>query len=281
MIRIITDSSADFDPQDIERLGIGFVPLSVSFGEESYREMYDISKNAFYEKMQTEKTFPKTSQPSTADFIGIFEEAKKAGDTVIGIFLSSGLSGTCQGAFLAKNTLAYENCYIIDSLTATCGMRILVETAVRLRDAGAEAEKIVETIEELKGRIRIFASLNTLENLRRGGRISGAAAAVGSAVQLRPVLRVTREGTLDIPTKVIGVNRGIEYVAKQFATREKDPAYPVYAIYAHEKSNAEKLLRRIAKDGTEIPKAHMINLGVVIGSHVGSNAFGIAFVEKC
>ncbi len=280
MIRIITDSSADFDPQDIERLGLGLIPLSVSFGGESYREMYDISKDAFYAKMQTEKAFPKTSQPSTADFIEIFEEAKNAGDTVIGIFLSSGLSGTSGGARLAKETLDYENCYIIDSLTATCGMRILVEATVRLRDEGVEAEKIVETIEELKGRIRIFASLDTLENLRRGGRISGAAAAIGSAVQLKPVLRVTREGTLDIPAKVIGVARGIEYVAKQFSAREKDSAYPIYAIYSHEKSNAEKLVKRIAKDGTEIPEENIINLGVVIGSHVGSNAFGIAFVEK-
>ncbi len=280
MIRILTDSSADFDPADIERLGLCVVPLSVSFGEETYRELLDISKDTFYEKMEKEKVFPKTSQPSPSDFIGVLEEAKAAGDTVIGIFLSSGLSGTWQGACLAKEMLEYENCYIVDSLTATCGMRILVEEAVRLRDEGAEAEKIVEAIEALKGRIRIYASLDTLENLKRGGRISAAAAAIGTAVQLKPVLRVTQEGTLDIPTKVIGVNRGIEYVAKQFAAKEADAAFPVYAIYAHEKSNAERLVKRIAKDGTEIPEENIINLGVVIGSHVGRNAFGIAFVEK-
>ncbi len=280
MIRIITDSSADFERPDLARLGITCVPLSVSFGEDTYRELEDITKDAFYEKMQNEAAFPKTSQPSTADFLDVFGKAKDRGDTVIGIFLSSGLSGTVQGARLAADTLEYENCYIIDSLSATCGMRILVEEAVRLRDEGMEGAAIAKSIEALKGRIRIFASLDTLENLKRGGRISAAAAAVGNAVQLKPILRVTEEGTLEIPKKVIGVLRGIEYVASQVAAREVDPAFPVYAIYANEKSNAEKLVRRIEKDGIQIPAEQIINLGVVIGSHVGSNAFGVAFVEK-
>ncbi len=279
MVRIVTDSSADFEVAELAAMDVSAVPLSVSFGEETFREGLDITKDAFYTRMATEGAFPKTSQPATADFVDVFEKAKEAGEAVVGIFLSSALSGTVQGARIAKDMLDYADCHIVDSLTATCGMRILVEEAVRLRNAGMEAAEIAAKIEQLKGRVRIFASLATLENLRRGGRISLAAAAIGTAVQLRPVLRVTEEGTLDIPAKVIGTARGIAYVAKEFQKRETDPAYPVYLIYAHEKENADRLREKLKQDGTEVPAENMKNLGVVIGSHVGQNAFGVAFVE--
>lgn len=280
MVRIFTDSSADFEPEELAALGIEAVPLSVSFGDETFREGIEITKDDFYARMAAEGSFPKTSQPATADFVEAFEKAKNAGDSVVGVFLSSGLSGTWQGACLAKEMLDYADCYPVDSLTATCGLRILVETAVRLRDEGLSAAEIAGKIEALRGRVRIFASLATLENLKRGGRISPAAAAIGSAVHLRPVLRVTKEGTLEIPAKVIGTARGIANVAKQFLEREADPAYPVYLIYAHDKENAHSLREKLKSAGVDVPEENMKNLGVVIGSHVGQNAFGVAFVEK-
>ncbi|MBQ7033475.1 MAG: DegV family protein [Clostridia bacterium] len=280
MVRIFTDSSADFEPEELAALGIESVPLTVSFGNETFREGIEITKDNFYARMAAEGAFPKTSQPTTADFLEALEGVKRDGDSAVGIFLSSGLSGTWQGACLAREMLEYEDFYPVDSLTATCGLRILVEAAVRFRDAGLSAAEIAAKIEALRSRIRIFASLATLENLRRGGRISPTAAAIGNAVHLRPVLRVTKEGTLEIPAKVIGTVRGIASVAKQFLMREADPAYPVYLIYAHNKENAYALREKLKKAGVEIPEKNVKNLGAVIGSHIGPNAFGIAFVEK-
>ncbi|MBQ8002083.1 MAG: DegV family protein, partial [Clostridia bacterium] len=212
MIRIITGSSADFEPHELETMNITCIPLSVLFGEDEYKENVNITKDDFY-KMLTERTdSPKTSQPTTADFLELFEECKNAGDDVVGVFVSSKLSGTFQGAVLAKSMCNYENCYLVDSLSATVGENLLVREAVKLRDMGFSAKEIYEKLEQLKEKIKIYACLDTLEYLRRGGRISGASAAVGTVAHIKPIIHVCNNGVVETYAKAIGRRKGISTI---------------------------------------------------------------------
>ena len=162
-IRIITDSAADYSAQEIERRNLICIPMSVSFGEENYKDGVDLTKDEFFEKLTSEKVFPKTAQPAPTDFLSHFEAAKAAGDTVIAILVSSALSGTLQTAMLAKDMAEYDNIHIFDSKNATLGMRILVDRAVMMRERGNTAEEILAELEILRDRVRVYAGLDTLE----------------------------------------------------------------------------------------------------------------------
>ena len=150
MVIIATDSAADFELDELKEMNITCLPMSVSFGENTYLENISITKDEFFERIETDKNFPKTSQPSPALFEELFTKAKENHDEVVYIPLSSGISGDYQTAVMAKNLVDYEGIWIIDSLTCTGGQRLLIEEAVRMRDAGADGETIFHAIEELK-----------------------------------------------------------------------------------------------------------------------------------
>ena len=168
-IRIITDSAADFDREVAKRRKIDIVSLSVQFGSASFLDGKNLTTEVFYKLLKEGKENPKTAQPSPADFLTLFEEAKAAGDQVVVVSLSGALSGTLQSASIAKDMCEYEPIYIVDSRSATAGMQILVNYACKLRDSGLPAQDIAAQLEQLRGKIRIFAMVDTLEYLRRGG----------------------------------------------------------------------------------------------------------------
>lgn len=144
MIRIATDSAVDFEPAEFEKYRIDCIPLSVNFGEREYKENIDLSKEKFYELLGKTDELPRTAQPSPQVFIELIEEAKEAGDDIIIILLSSGISGTYQSALAIKEMVGYERCFIVDSKSATGGQRMVVEYAAKLRDEGKSAEEIAE-----------------------------------------------------------------------------------------------------------------------------------------
>ena len=160
MIRIVVDSSADYLPAELAEKNIDLVSLRIDIGENTYTGGVDLIGDAFYETLSSRKEFPKTSQPSPQDFLNIFEDAKKKGDSVVCITLSSALSGTYQSAALAKEMAEYEHIYIIDSLSATIMIRIMADYACNLRQEGASAREIAQTIETLKLRVKVVAALD-------------------------------------------------------------------------------------------------------------------------
>ena len=167
-IRVITDSSADFDAAVAKRRKIDIVPMTIQFGSASFVAGKTISNDVFYQLLQESKTFPSTSQPTPAAFLRYFEEAKASGDQAVVVLLSGALSGTLQSAEIAKEMCGYEPIYIVDSRSATAGIQILVNLACKLRDSGLPAAAIAEEVERLKDKVRIFAVIDTLEYLRRG-----------------------------------------------------------------------------------------------------------------
>ena len=278
MIRIITDSAADFEPIELERMQITCIPLKVMFGVEEYQENVDLSKGRFYELLLSSDDLPRTSQASPQMLIDLFEQAHAEGDSAIYITLSSALSGTYQSAVMTKNMLGYDDCFVVDSLNATGGQRLLVQYAAKLRDQGKSAEEIIAGIEDIRSRITLFACIDTLEYLYKGGRISHTVYKLGTLANIKPIITVEPAGTVGIPAKAMGMRKGIDYQCKQAAAKPADPEHPFYVMYTNNPQVARDLAKKLASVGIETTEDHIIQVGAGIGSHVGPEACGLVYV---
>ena len=279
-IRIITDSAADYSAQEIEKRQITCIPMTVSFGDKEFMDGKNITKDEFFKLLTEGKDFPKTSQPSPSNFLECFEEAKEAGDSVIAILVSSALSGTLQNAVLAKSMADYENIFIIDSKIATLGMRILVDRAVKLRDAGRTVQEIVDEVENLRPRLRLFAGLDTLEYLAKGGRLSKTSATLGNLANLKPIITFTAEGNVSLCGIQMGIRHACKQVAKLTMADAPDMDCPIYLLYAYEQKNCAAFLHTLQKSGLNLDSPKVRGIGPIIGTHIGTGAFGIVYVAK-
>ena len=278
MIRLVVDSSADLLAEELKEKNIELVPLNIALTGETYQDGVTLERNQFYEILTGQEDFPKTSQPSPENFLNIFEDAKEKGDDVICILLSSGLSGTCQAAHLAKNMAENDNVYIVDSLSATIGVKLLADYANDLRNQGASVEEIVAKLEEVKSHIRIYAGLDTLEFLCRGGRVSRTSAAIGDLANIKPIITVTEEGKVTVAGKCLGKNKALRFISDKLAENPADPNFPLYTIYSYGEENTEKLEAKFTKAGIEF--ADRLQVGATIGAHVGPGAFGIIYIAQ-
>ncbi len=278
-IRIITDSSADFDRATAKRRQVEIISMAVQFGNVSFLDGKTITNDVFYTLLKEGRENPTTSQPTPAEFLRVFEEAKAAGDQVVAVLISSVLSGTVQSAQIAKGMCEYEDIYIVDSLSATAGIQILVNLACKLRDSGLPAPGIAQELERLKGRIRIFAVLDTLEYLRRSGRLSGFQAGLGAMTKLKPVITV-RDGAVSIAAKAFGTSAAVKQLQKFLLQYPVDDAYPSYFLYTDDKEREELLLPALREQGKLPLRLHYSSVGPTIGTHIGPGALGMAYIER-
>lgn len=279
MVQIITDSAADFEPYELEKMNVRCVPFSVTFGNEEYKENINLTKQQFYTLLKEKNDFPNTSQPSPHSFESILKNMKNSGCEAVVISLSSALSGAYQSAVLAKNQLEYDECYIIDSLTASGGERILVEQAVKLRDAGKSASEIACFLETLRSRISLYACIDSVDYLYKGGRISRAACTIASVAHIKPIIHVLRDGSIDMAAKSLGIKRTMDFIKKILDKYPPDKDFPFYVLYTGNKKCGKILAEYFEKTDYEITDANIIDVGAAIGSHIGPNAFGIAYVR--
>ena len=278
-IRIITDSSADFYRATAKRRQVEIISMAVQFGNASFLAGKTITNDVFYTLLKEGRENPTTSQPTPAEFLRVFEEAKAAGDQVVAVLISSVLSGTVQSAQIAKGMCEYEDIYIVDSLSATAGIQILVNLACKLRDSGLPAPGIAQELERLKGRIRIFAVLDTLEYLRRSGRLSGFQAGLGAMTKLKPVITV-RDGAVSIAAKAFGTSAAVKQLQKFLLQYPVDDAYPSYFLYTDDKEREELLLPALREQGKLPLRLHYSSVGPTIGTHIGPGALGMAYIER-
>lgn len=278
MIRIMIDSGSEYLPKEAQAKGIEVLPIVTNVGGNDYRDGFDLGRDEFFELLEETGQFPTTSQITPHVFATKFKEALDAGDEVIAIILSSVLSGTYQNACMAQAMVGNEGIYLIDSLTATYPISIMADYAAKLRDEGMPAAQIVEAIEELKGTAKVIAMVDTLEYLQRGGRIPKAAAKIGEAAKLKPVISVTEKGDLAMISACLGRKRAFDTIMKQLESIEIDDRFPVYAIYSYRTKNCERLEVRLQEAGISVTERRQI--GYVIGSHIGPNACGVVYVEK-
>ena len=274
-IRILTDTASDLTPAEVERLNIDIVELPVTMdGEEiSWKEI-----DTFW-KLLIEGKLARTSQPSPEVFRTAFEQAKKDGDALICIVISSGMSGAYDSAVAVKEEVGYENVYVIDSKNAATTEMILVKEACRMRDEGASAEEIVAMVEELKTRVKIFACLDTLKYLARGGRISKTAAAIGNIINLKPVITFV-DGYVTTFAKAFGIVQGANKLLEKMREIPVDPAFGYIPIYPDNSKNTLNFIERAKANGFDVDESKLTPIGATIGTHIGPSAFGIVFVEK-
>lgn len=278
-VRIITDSASDFEAAVAKRRKIDIVPMTIQFGSAAFLAGKTLSNDVFYQLLQEGRENPSTSQPAPAAFLQLFEEARRDGDQVVVILLSGVLSGTMQSAMIAKGMCGYEPIYIIDSLTVSAGIQILVNYACKLRDSGLPAAGIAEEVERLKDKVRVFAVVDTLEYLRRGGRLSGFQAGLGTVTKLKPVIAV-RDGKLSIAGKSFGMAAAVKQLLKILEDHPVDDDYPSYFLYTGDKSREDLLLPKLRERSALPRRLHYCSVGPTIGAHAGPGALGMAYIER-
>ena len=275
MIKILVDSSADCNLQD-EIIDL-MVPISVNIDGKEYQSGIDLTSDKFYELLKSAKDFPRTSQPSPQAFIEIFEQAKNDGDQLIYLCLSSRLSGTYQGALIAKEMVDYDNIYIIDTLGVTHIIGVLAAFARSLINEGFKAGEIVDKCEELKGKIKLYAGVDTLEYLYKGGRLSRASATVGELTGIKPIITVS-DGRVEVVAKALGKARAMNTLLEKIKSHKINTDFPVYSLYTYGTENIEALEEKLKQNGYNI--ADRLQVGSTIGAHVGPGVYAVMFVEK-
>lgn len=271
MIKIIVDAASDCSKEE----GYQIIPIAINIDGKEYLEL---EKDAFYQLQSSAKEFPKTAQPAPQTFVDLFEKAKAEGDEIIYFAISSALSGTYQCANLAKAMVDYDRIYIIDSKLASHLIGMLAHYAEKLMGEGFSAAEIVEKCEDLKGKVKVLAGLDTLEYLYKGGRLSRASAAVGEIANIKPIITISPEGKVEPIGKCIGKMRSMQFITDKLAGFEVDEQFPIYSLYTYGTENCEQLEKKLTDQGYSI--ADRLQIGPAIGAHVGPGVYAVLFVTK-
>ena len=275
--RIIVDSTSDLMPEIREQVHV--VPLTLRFGEEEFIDGVTIDHKTFYEKLVETDVFPSTSQAVPSAFEVEYDKARKAGESVVVITLASRLSGTYQSAVLAAED--YENIYVVDSTSVAIGGGILVELALRYLAEGMSAKEIAERLDEEKKKIVVVALVDTLEYLKKGGRISKTVAFAGSVLNIKPVISLT-DGVINILGKARGSKMGNNLLMQEIEKAGGvDFDKPVLLGYT---GLSDALLQKYIADSKAIwekglAKVRYTTIGSTIGTHVGPGAVAVAFFK--
>ena len=277
-IKFLIDSASDILPQEADALGITCIPMQVAFGDEIYEDGVTLSHEDFYKKLSSRKDLPVTSQINPAVYESYFEQLTADGSEVIAITLSSGLSGTTQSARIAADEFDGK-VFVVDSLNAAIGQRILLMRGLQLKEAGLTAEQIAKTLDEEKLTIRLVAMIDTLEYLKKGGRISAATAFAGAALGIKPAISV-QDGKIANVGKARG-RQGLTLLRQLIEDAGQiDWEKPTAYVFSCTDDSLQQFIAATADmwEGHPLPPAH--GLGCTIGTHIGPGAYGFAFFEK-
>jgi DegV family protein with EDD domain len=271
---VITDSTADLQPELQDRLGLAIVPLIVNWDGKTYRDKIDLSASEFYRRLRTSKTLPKTGAPSLAAFEAVFREQLKEHTAVICVDLASKLSGTYEVARRAAESVDPRRIWVLDSKSVSVCIGWLAEMAVTLARRGVEPAEIVTQLEEARERLHILALVETLEFLQRGGRIGRAAALAGTLLSVKPILSV-REGEVApverVRTMHGALRRLVELVVAQ------GPVERLGVIHADSPTNAAEVEQQLRARYPEVT-IDRGELGPVVGTHGGPGVIGVGIL---
>ena len=277
-VRLIVDSTADLN--DAVRSRFTVVPLTVHFGDEEFIDGVTIDHKRFYEMLIESDVNPTTSQATPDAFMKIFEEVKAAGDSAVVLTLASNLSGTYQSAMIAVEE--YENIYIVDSKTVTIGTGIIAELALRMVDEGMGAKEIAEFLEAEREKVCVVAMVDTLEYLKRGGRISKTVAFAGTLLSIKPVLGI-KNGEIEMLGKARGSKQGNNLLVQEIhKAGGVDFTRPVLLGYT---GLSDALLQKYIVDSAAlwengVDALPIAAIGSVIGTHAGPGGVAVAFFKN-
>jgi DegV family protein with EDD domain len=270
-VGVVTDSTADLRPELQERYRLGMVPLVVNWDNQTYRDKLDLSTADFYERLRTSKTLPKTGAPSLAAFEAAFREQLKQHDHVISVNLAARLSATHDVARRAAESVDPQKISVVDSGTVSICLGWLAEFAASMAQQDMQASEIVEKLEEIRGRLRIFALLETLEFLQRGGRIGRAAALAGTLLSVKPILSV-RDGEVAPLERVRTMNGALRRLVELVVA--SGPIERLGVIDGDAADNAAEVERQLRAHYPDLT-IDRGELGPVVGTHGGPGLVGV------
>ncbi|HWK24793.1 MAG TPA: DegV family protein [Ureibacillus sp.] len=278
-IAVVTDSTAYLSVEVRERYNIRMIPLSVNLEDGSYEEEVEITTSQFYDKVREFKTFPKTTQPPVGKFVELFEELAKEYDEVISIHLSSGISGTYQGAVQAGQMVEGIKVHAFDSEISCAPQGFLVVKAAEMAKQGATVDQILSTLEEMQRLMGAYFVVDDLAHLQRGGRLSATAALVGGLLQVKPIL--TFENKIIVPfekirTKKKALRRVEDLLAEDAMKGDK---YIATVIHANCEEEGLAWMNQLADTYPNV-EFSLSYFGPVIGTHLGEGSLGLGWVKK-
>ncbi|MGO9341432.1 MAG: DegV family protein [Acidimicrobiales bacterium] len=274
-IQVVTDSACDLPSELADKLGVRIVPLTIRFGEEEFVDRVELSDKEFWDRVVTGPHMPETAAPSPGAFQVVFSDAADAGmDSVICINLSSKVSATYQAARTAADSIADRiRVAVVDSLTLTMGLGLLVIEAVEIASRTTDLDEVVAGVEDAASRVRVFGVVDSLDFLRKGGRIGGASHLVGSLLSIKPVLEV-RDGVVEVDSKQRTRTRAVQYLASKAV--DAGPLERI-ALADGRSPDADEVADMLRKAKSEHP-LELSSLGPVVGSHTGPASLGVCFM---
>lgn len=279
-ITIVCDSSVDLTVEFMRERNIEFLPLLVDLNGHVYKDKIDLSNKEFYEAIKHKDTTVKTSQVTPYEFEKFFKKELEWGNKVICLTCSGKLSGTNSSANIAKMHLeeGSENIFIVDTLVASGGFGCLATAAAEMRDKGYTVEKILYEINDLVRRLETLIVMETVDMLKRGGRISSGKAIVSHVLGIKPIITVI-DGALEPYGKARGMNKALKHVIDIMKTRELDPKYQIVVSHAN---NFEAAIQTAKLMETElgINKILINEIGTAVGTHSGAGALAIFFIKN-
>lgn len=279
-VKIVVDSASDISESEAKELGITMIPMVITFGEEEFFDGVDLLPAEFYERLKASKDVPKTAQVTPYRFEELFSEETKNGDEVVAIVLSSRLSGTYEGAKAVAEKFNGK-VHVVDSLNATSGERVLVLYALELAKQGLSAKEIYEKLEAKKKDIEVVAFIDTLEYLKKGGRVSSAVAFIGGMLNIKPLIRVI-DGEVKMAGKARGQKKAIDALKEMInGCGGIDYSMPYTVIWG---GNDESIAHTFIENNKDLWKEGAVVdnhvIASTIGTHVGPGALGVVFFKN-
>ncbi len=277
-VGIVTDSTCDLHPSELRDRNIEMAPLKVLFGDESFRDWYEIEPEVFYEKLAAAPQLPKTSQPTPADFIAIYEKLAAEGcESIVSIHLSTRLSGTIESANMAA-VKSPVPVHVVDSKTVTHGLAAVVLAAAEARDQGKSGDEVAAIAQHIAENTRLYFVLDTLDYLVKGGRAGKAAGLAASLLNIKPVLMINSDGIIEPFKKVKGRKKAIAELAAHVAEDTKVLGRcRLSLLHGCGEAGAEALRAELDAAGADYEFAYSGLVGSVVGVYAGPNAVGCAY----
>ena len=278
-IMVVTDSSAYIPEAALGDLSIPVIPLWVIWGEERLRDGVDIDPPTFYRRLRSAQTFPTTSQPSAGEFEDFFRQVGSGADAVVGVFLTSKLSGTVANAQAAQARLADLTIRVVDALSTSMGLGFIVLAAARAAAAGKSLDEVVAAAEEMRDRVHLLFAVDTLEYLHRGGRIGGARWLMGTALNIKPLLHLT-DGTIEPLAQVRSKHKAIARMLEVAEERLGGKRMAEAAILDVDSPEEGDAIAEQVRERFGISTIYRTTVSPAIGTHAGPGTVGIAFYAE-
>jgi DegV family protein with EDD domain len=273
-VAIVTDSASDYDPEKAASLGIAIVPLIVNFGKETFSAGVNLNTTEFWAKLKApDSPFPTTAACSPGDYQTAYQRAFDAGaDGIVSIHVAGTLSGTIKAAEIGRAMFKDRDIHIVDSMSASMGEGMLAELAVQMASMGVSATEIANVVTRRREDLQVYLALETLEYLKRGGRISGAQAAIGTLLSVKPIIEI-KDGKVETVERVRTRGKARERLVELLTARPMDRLSILHTTDAGVEEFAEQLIARVP-GGIDRSKVSINLVGASVGPHLGPGCVG-------